>query len=141
MSTKAYIIGFIIGIVAFLLLDAIWLGVLARELYRDKLGFLMAKQPFWPAAVAFYVFFIIGLLVLAIGPYVGGYSPAMILVKGGVFGFMCYMTYDLTNWAVVKNWPVTLVFIDIAWGTFLAIATTGAILAVLKAANLIQMAS
>ncbi len=141
MSFTGYVIGFFVGLAVFLLLDAIWLGVLARTTYQKYLGHLMAKKPFWPAAVAFYGFFIVGLLILVVGPHTRNYEPGVILFKGAVYGFACYMTYDLTNWAVVQKWPSRIVFIDIAWGTFLAAATTGGIVAVLKMLEYVRLAT
>lgn len=98
-------------------LDAIWLGLIARGLYSDMMGSLMAGKPNWAAALAFYLAYPIGLVIFAVRPAMaqGGAGRAALL--GALFGFFAYGTYDMTNLAVVEGWPVALSFIDLAWGT------------------------
>lgn len=101
-----------------LAIDLLWLGVLAKSLYQQHIGHLMAAKPNVFAAGLFYLLFPIGLLFFAVSPY--GNSPDWrhVLISAAAFGFFSYSTYDLTNLAIMKNWPMSLSVIDIAWGTF-----------------------
>ena len=115
-----YITTYLATLVAFGTLDALWIGVIAKSLYKSALGGLMRPDPVWWAAILFYVLYIIGLIIFAIVP--GARMPAngiwYALLFGALFGFFCYMTYDLTNAAVAAGWPMKITFIDIAWGAF-----------------------
>lgn len=114
-----------LSLVVFLVIDLLWLGVIARSVYAKHLGHLMRPDVHWPAALTFYALFVAGLVVLAVYPALqqGGWTRALVI--GLVYGFLTYMTYELTNWAVIKHWPPGIVAIDIAWGTVLggAVAT------------------
>lgn len=111
----------------FFLIDMIWLGLLAKDLYRDLLGGLMKDQIIWPAAIVFYLLFIIGIFVFAIIPAVEKNSVGHAVLMGTLFGLFTYATYDLTNYATLKDWPLKLVFIDILWGMILTglVSTAG----------------
>ena len=99
-----------------LFIDAIWLGVVAKSMYANAMGSLMSSTPNWWAAAAFYLLFPLGLVIFAVLPQAD--SPVFkAVLMGALFGFFAYSTYDLTNLAVVKNWPLALTFIDMAWGT------------------------
>lgn len=106
-------------IVVFLVIDLTWLGVVARDLYRRELGSLMADSIVWWAAILFYLLFCVGLLVFAILPALDAGGVVRAAALGAAFGFFAYITYDLTNLATLRDWPVSVTFIDIAWGTFL----------------------
>ncbi len=101
-----------------LAIDMLWLGVIAKPLYQEGIGHLMAAKPNLVAAGLFYVLFPIGLLFFAVSP--NGVSPdwSRVLINAAVFGFFAYATYDLTNLAIMKNWPISLSLIDVTWGTF-----------------------
>lgn len=106
--------------------DMIWLGVIAKSTYADAMGPLLSPNPNLWAAAAFYLLFPVGLLIFAVLPQTG--SPVLkAALMGALFGFFAYSTYDLTNLAVVKGWPLGLTFIDIAWGTLVSgiAATSG----------------
>ena len=110
-------------------LDFLWLGVIARGFYTRQLGSLMASPPRWYAAAAFYLLYPVGIVLFASMP--GRLSSSVVQAAwlGGAFGFFAYGTYDLSNWATLRNWPVPLVFVDIAWGsvaTSLAAAASAA---------------
>jgi len=111
-------------------LDVIWIGGLARPLYNRGIGHLMAEQPNFVAAVAFYLLFAIGLMAFVVLPRAGGDWPRA-AAWGALFGFMTYMTYDLTNLATLRAWPLGLSFIDTAWGCFATglAATVGKVVA------------
>ncbi|MFL6697428.1 MAG: DUF2177 family protein [Vitreoscilla sp.] len=98
-----------------MMLDVLWIGVLARPLYNRGIGHLMAEQPNFVAAVAFYLLFAIGVMAFVVLPRAAG-DWRMAAAWGAVFGFMTYMTYDLTNLATLRDWPLALSFVDVAWG-------------------------
>ncbi len=95
-------------------LDAVWLGVIARRFYAEGIGHLMAERPWWPAAVAFYLLYPVGVTVLAVQPAGGDWTRALAL--GLAAGLFAYGTYNLTNLAVLRGWPWHLAVVDIAWG-------------------------
>jgi len=101
-----------------LAIDMLWLGVIAKPLYQQGIGHLMAVKPNFVAAGLFYIIFPIGLMFFAVSP--NGASPDWnrVLISAAVFGFFAYATYDLTNLAIMKDWPISLSVIDVAWGTF-----------------------
>jgi len=101
------------------IIDMIWLGVIAKSTYANAMGPLLSPNPNWYAAAAFYLLFPLGLLIFAVLP---GETSTVLKVAGmgALFGFFAYATYDLTNLAVVKGWPLGLTFIDMAWGTLVS---------------------
>lgn len=113
-------------VLAMLVLDGIWLGLVARGFYRQHLGFLMADQVNWGAAVLFYGLYAIGLTVFVTVPSIDAGSVGTALWRGALFGLVAYATYDLTNQATLKGWPVIVTAVDLAWGIILS-AAVGAI--------------
>jgi uncharacterized membrane protein len=111
----------------FLVIDLLWLGLVAKGFYRDSIGALMADQINIAAAVIFYLLYIVGIVIFAISPALESGSWRTSLILGSLFGFLAYATYDLTNLATLRNWPVAMAAVDMAWGTFLTglSATTG----------------
>jgi uncharacterized membrane protein len=109
-------------LVAFLALDAVWLGLVARSFYRNYLGFLMASNPNWLAAAIFYLLFIVGILFFVVVPGLEADSFRRTLVHAALFGLITYATYDLTNLATIKDWPVVVTIVDMIWGTVLSVA-------------------
>ena len=107
-------------------LDLLWLGVLAKPLYQQGIGHLMADRPNIPAALLFYAIFPVGLMVFAVAPYASASGWAETLLSAALFGFVAYATYDLSNLATLRDWPVGLSFIDIAWGTVVSATSTAA---------------
>jgi uncharacterized membrane protein len=110
----------LIALPVFFVIDIVWLGLVARGFYRDQLGDLLREQTFWPAAIVFYLIFLVGLVVFVIQPAVDAGSWTDALWRGALFGFVAYATYDLTSLAVIRDWPVTMTIVDIAWGAVLA---------------------
>lgn len=96
-------------------LDVLWIGIVARPLYARGIGHLMAEHPNFVAAIAFYLLYAIGLMAFVVLPRAPG-AWRMAAAWGAAFGFMAYMTYDLTNMATLRDWPLALSFIDVAWG-------------------------
>jgi uncharacterized membrane protein len=113
---------YLITLAAFLSIDMIWLGLVARTLYRNYLGFLMAPKPNWLAAIIFYLLFVLGLLIFVILPGVKENALGATLLRAALFGLITYATYDLTNLATLKDWPVFITVVDMVWGTILSVA-------------------
>jgi len=120
-----YVKTYVPALVGFLAIDMIWLAVVARGFYRRHLGFLLVDQVNWWAAIAFYLLFVAGVLVFAVGPGLQANSLSKALILGGFLGLVTYGTYDLTNLATVKSWPLIVTVVDMAWGTVLAAAVSG----------------
>jgi hypothetical protein len=112
-------------LISLLVVDLIWLLVIAKKMYRDSMGDLMAVEPNLAAGLAFYVLYAVGVCIFVIVPAISKQSWFDAVLYGALFGFFCYMTYDLTNLAVVRNFPTQLAFIDIAWGSFVTAALSG----------------
>lgn len=127
MPFSKILLSYLLTTIVFFAIDLVWLGLVAKGLYQRYLGNFLAEQVNWTAAVIFYLLFIIGIFVFAIFPAVEKNALSHAIIYGALFGFFTYATYDLTNLATLKNWPVTIVFIDIAWGAFLSgsVATAG----------------
>jgi uncharacterized membrane protein len=110
----------------FLVLDILWLGTVALGFYREQMGELLA-QPFnLTAATAFYLLFVIGVMIFVILPAAAAGGMSQALMMGALFGFFTYMTYDLTGLAVIRNFPAKLALVDIAWGTVLTALASAA---------------
>jgi uncharacterized membrane protein len=96
-----------------------WLGVIAKGFYQEKLVSFLGPVN-WTAAIIFYLIFIVGILVFAVAPALESQSVMKALVLGALFGFFTYATYDFTNLATLKDWPVIVVFVDVLWGMVLS---------------------
>lgn len=117
---KDYIYAFVTSVGTMTLLDAAWLGLIAPKFYKKHIGFIMADNPNWLAAVAFYLIFILGVCVFVVYPGRKNTSTLTnIGLHGALFGLVTYATYDLTNQATLKNWPAIVTGVDLLWGTFL----------------------
>jgi uncharacterized membrane protein len=103
--------------IVMLALDMLWLGLIAKPLYQQGIGHLMAERPNVGVAVLFYLLYALGVVIFAVSPQHNGSSWAMTLAMGALFGFFAYATYDLTNLATLRDWPLRLSLIDIGWGT------------------------
>jgi len=108
-----------IALPVFFIIDMIWLGLVAKDFYKSQIGFLMKPDVNWVAAILFYLLFIVGLVVFAILPAVEAGSWTRALLFGAFFGFITYATYDLTNLATLKDWPILVTLVDMTWGTIL----------------------
>ncbi len=101
-----------------LILDYVWISTIAQSFYQEKIGHLLAAEVNFPAAVVFYVIYIAGLLYFVIwDPRVKNRFQAAL--RGAAFGFITYATYDFTNMATMRDWPLSMTLIDLAWGSFL----------------------
>jgi uncharacterized membrane protein len=130
---KTYAVLYIVALVVFLAIDLAWLGLIARDFYRNGLGALLTEKLRMDIGLVFYVLYVVGLAVFALRPGVeaNGWQPA--LIYGGLFGFFAYATYDLTNLATLKNYPLSLALADLAWGTALSGATSAIAIVIGKA--------
>jgi uncharacterized membrane protein len=119
MSFKQMVLLYLITLAVFFVIDMIWLGVVAKGFYRRHLGSLMSPKVNWISAVLFYLLFIVGLLVFVIRPALMAGVPLNALFYGALLGLISYATYDLTNLATLKDWPLIVTVIDLIWGTVL----------------------
>jgi len=108
-----------ITLVVFFALDFIWLAVATPRIYQPALGDLLSPKPNLPIAATFYLFFVVGIIALAVIPGLQEGSVVGALWRGALFGFLAYATYDITNLATIRDWPVSVSVIDMIWGTSL----------------------
>ncbi|MFZ0472048.1 MAG: DUF2177 family protein [Bacteroidales bacterium] len=113
---------FFIALPVFFVIDMAWLVLVAKKFYQQQIGFLMKPDINWLAAIIFYLLFIAGLVLFVISPAVEKLSWVHALIFGALFGLISYATYDLTNLATLKDWPVIVTVVDLIWGTVLASA-------------------
>ena len=118
------VIIFFIAFVIFFIIDILWLGLFAKNMYQSQIGFILAKKPNWYAAIVFYILYIVFLMIFAILPALQTSSLNDAMLYGALYGFITYATYDLTNLATLEKWPVKVTFIDIIWGTFLGFSVS-----------------
>ncbi len=109
-----------IALPVFFAIDMVWLGLVAKNFYRAQIGTLMKTDINWAAAIIFYLIFIVGFVVFVIQPALEKGSWTHALLFGALFGLVSYATYDLTNLAVVKDWPLLVTIVDLTWGAVLA---------------------
>lgn len=120
---RAHLVSYAVALVVLLALDALWLGLIAIDWYRAGIGHLMADQVNVVAAALFYLLFPLGVVAFAVLPARDAWHAARL---GGLLGFLCYATYDLTNLATLKGWPVGITVADIAWGTVVGVLSASA---------------
>jgi uncharacterized membrane protein len=111
---------FIIALPVFFVIDMVWLVLVAKKFYQEQIGFLMKPDINWFAAIIFYLLFIAGLIIFVISPAVEKHSWVHALLFGALFGLITYATYDLTNLATLKDWPLLVTVVDLIWGSVLA---------------------
>ena len=115
---------YLVTLLAFFAIDMLWLGLVARTFYRKYLGFLMAPSPNWLAAIIFYLLFILGILVFVVLPGLEDNSLKTTLLRAALFGLITYATYDLTNLATLKDWPILVTIVDMLWGVVLSVSVS-----------------
>ena len=111
---------YLIALPVFFAIDILWIGFIARDFYKNQIGFLMKPDVNWPAAIIFYLLFLVGLVLFVIEPAVEKKEWSKALWMGAFFGLITYATYDLTNLATLKDWPLKMVVVDMLWGTVLS---------------------
>jgi uncharacterized membrane protein len=112
-------------LITLITVDLVWLLGIAKNLYREEMGDLMASEPKLLAGLAFYLIYALGVCIFVIAPALSKQSLMHALQYGALFGFFCYMTYDLTNLAVIRDFPAKLAFIDMAWGSLVTALAAG----------------
>ena len=120
MNIKSIVIGYLLTFIVFLMVDMLWLGVFAKNMYQKYIGNFLNEDVNWTAALIFYFIYVIGISVFAIYPSVNKGSVYNAILMGALFGFFAYATYDLTNLATLRGWPLPVVIIDIIWGSVLS---------------------
>jgi len=124
MGAGKIILLYLISLGSFLAIDFFWLGVVARDFYRNNLGEMMRDPVNWPAAFSFYLIFVAGAMLLVILPSLNEGSISKAVIMGFIFGVVAYSTYDLTNLATLQNWPLKMALVDIVWGGALSSAVS-----------------
>ena len=115
---------YFIALPVFFAIDMLWIGILAKNFYAQQIGFLMRTDINWVAAILFYLLYIVGLVLFVIAPAVEKGSWTHAVLFGALFGLIAYATYDLSNLATVKDWPLVVTIVDLIWGTVLAVAVS-----------------
>lgn len=126
------IIAYLGALLSMLALDAVWLGLVMPSVYQAAIGHLLLPEPRWGAAIVFYLAYPVGIVVFAVLPAFRAVLPRQAWLLGGLYGALAYATYDLTNLATLQGWPVHIVVIDIAWGTFISAVAAACGLAALR---------
>lgn len=121
-----YIVSYLAALLVFGILDAIWLTTMASRLYRPALGDILLDNLRFAPALVFYFLYPIGLVVFAAMPALRSGSVGTALAYGALFGLLAYATYDLTNYATLRNWTLPITLIDLAYGTIVAALTSAA---------------
>jgi uncharacterized membrane protein len=119
MTVKQMLVMYFLTLAIFFLIDMIWLGVVAKGFYRRHLGSMISPKVNWPAAILFYLLFIVGLLVFVIRPALTAGELLKALFFGALFGLISYATYDLSNLATLRDWPIVVTVVDLIWGSVL----------------------
>ena len=114
-----YFLAYLATVTVFLAIDFIWLSQVARRFYADALGDLLLERPNIAAAAGFYTVYAAGIVFFAVLPAMKSGSAMSALTHGARFGFFAYATYDMTNYATLRHWPVSVTAVDILWGTLL----------------------
>lgn len=114
-----YLVAYVATAIVFFAIDFVWLSQVATKFYSERLGHLLMDKPNLGAAAAFYLIYIAGIVLFAVTPGLKSNSVLVAGAYGALFGFFAYATYDMTNFATLKNWPIEVVVVDIAWGMVL----------------------
>jgi len=125
MSIIQFVYIYLLTIPVFFAIDMVWLGLVATKFYKSQIGFLLGPVN-WTAAIIFYLLYIIGIIIFAVHPALQAGSFGKAVLFGALFGFFAYATYDFTNLATVKDWPVLVTVVDLIWGTVLTSSVAAA---------------
>ncbi|NKI57554.1 DUF2177 family protein [Labrenzia sp. PO1] len=121
-----YVTAYIATVLVFLAVDYVWLTQVSTRFYLDRIGHLMMEKPNIAAASVFYLVYVVGIVIFAVAPALKADSLVTAIIFGALFGFFTYGTYDVTNYATLREWPVSVVLVDVAWGTVLSAVSAGA---------------
>lgn len=122
LTLTQYLFVYLVSVPIFFAIDMVWLGFISNSFYKSQIGHLLSPVVNWPVAIIFYLLFLVGLLIFVIAPAIEMRSLMHALVFGALFGFFTYATYDLTNWATLRDWPALVSLVDMAWGSILSAA-------------------
>lgn len=114
------VVAYVTTALVFLAIDYVWLSQVATRFYFDRIGHLLMDKPNLAAAGVFYILYVVGIVIFAVAPALRNESLATAITYGALFGFFTYATYDVTNFATLRDWPVVVVVVDVAWGTVLS---------------------
>lgn len=120
-----FVTAYVFTALVFLAVDYVWLSQVATRFYTDRIGHLMMDKPNLTAAGLFYILYVVGIVIFAVAPALRSGTIVTAVAYGALFGFFTYATYDLTNYATLRNWPIAVVLVDVAWGSFLAALSAG----------------
>ena len=123
MQMSRILLTYAVSVPVFFIVDMIWLGVIAKGFYRNALEPLLTPNINWIAAIIFYLLFLVGVLIFALLPGMERRSLVYTIKMAALFGFIAYATYDLTNLATLRDWPLMLSIVDMIWGSFLSTST------------------
>jgi len=135
MPFTKLLLSYFLTALVFFAVDMLWLGWLAKDFYNKQLSTLLSPEVNWTAAIIFYLIFIGGIMVFVSVPAFEKDSLVYAVGYGALFGIITYSTYDLTNLATLKNWPLKMVIVDIAWGAVLTSIVSTASYMILKQIN------
>jgi uncharacterized membrane protein len=119
------VVGYLAALATFVMADMVWLGLMTPRFYRPTLGDILITGVNLPPALVFYLVYPVGLVIFAVNPALKSGSVGSALLNGALFGFFTYATYDLSNYATLRNWSLPLTVVDIAWGSVLAALAAG----------------
>lgn len=114
-----YVYLYLLTVPVFFAIDMLWLGLIANKFYQSQLASFLGPVN-WPAAITFYLIYIVGIIFFAVSPALAQSSLAKAVMLGALFGFFTYATYDFTNLATLKDWPIMVVVVDVIWGAVLS---------------------
>ncbi len=130
---KTFLASYATGFAVFLLIDGIWLAVVAKNFYKKHLGYIMAENPNLIAAGLFYLLYILGITILIVLPSLSADRSLLnVWLISALFGLVAYATYDLTNLATLKDWPLLVTIVDLIWGTILTSSIATITFAIMK---------
>ncbi len=119
MTLVSFLKLYAVAVVTFFAIDLLWLGIIARSFYQSQIGHLLKPNVNWPAAFAFYLIFVAGIVVLVVRPAVERESLLVAIALGALLGLVTYAAYDLTNLATLEGFPLTVAVVDMFWGMVL----------------------
>lgn len=115
-----YLVAWAATAVVMVALDLLWLGLIAKPYYQESIGHLLASQPKTAVACLFYAVYPVGLMVFAVAPFRQSIGSTDAAIHAAMFGAFAYATYDLTNLATLRDWPIGISLLDLAWGTLVS---------------------
>ena len=129
MQALRYVGVYVLTFAVFIVVDLVWLSTVALKFYGDNINkaATMRVPPIWPVAIAFYLLYVAGVLIIVVLPAAHSGELWKAVVYGALLGLVAYATYDLTNWSTLKDWPGIVSMVDMVWGTTLTtiVATSG----------------